>query len=166
MPGKDKCRKSKIKSKSSSESDTPRYSMRAIPKLRRRAVSSRCLRQMAVVNYEEIYDYRTGKSTVHSKKERNKDISHVPFMPSEIRMVFQDIITENHRSSPPGPMPQPVLRLRGLPSIQPLHKPSKAEYADTVEPDEPVPSTLQEQLQDEDSDDTGENEPPVKQRKI
>ena len=87
-------------------------------------------------------------------------------MPSETSISFQDIITENHRSSPPGPMPQLVLRLRGLPPIQPLRKPSKADNADTVEPDELVPSTSQEQLQDEDSDDTEEYVPTVKQRKI
>ena len=87
-------------------------------------------------------------------------------MPSETSMSFQDNITENHSSSPPGPMPQLVLRLRGLPPIQPLRKPSKADNADTVEPDELVPSTSQEQLQDEDSDDTEEHVPTVKQRKI
>ena len=44
MPGKDKCRKLKIRSKSSNESDTLRYSMRARLEPRRPAISSRCLR--------------------------------------------------------------------------------------------------------------------------
>ena len=59
--GKPKRRKS-AKVMSSSESDTPRYSMRIRPTPRHLSTGGRNLRAQHAVNYQENYDYRTGRS--------------------------------------------------------------------------------------------------------
>ena len=60
-------KRSRPKPKSSSESDTPRYSMRVRPTPRRLSVGGRNLRAKLAINYQETYDYRTGRSTTKPK---------------------------------------------------------------------------------------------------
>ena len=55
-------KRSRAKAKSSSESDTPRYSMRI-----RLTTGGHSLRTQITINYQETYDYRTGKSTSKPK---------------------------------------------------------------------------------------------------
>ena len=60
-------KRTKRKVKSSSESDTPRYSMRIKPTPRRLSSGGRTLQAQCAVNYQENYDYRTGRSRERPK---------------------------------------------------------------------------------------------------
>ena len=55
-------KRTRRKAKSSSESNTPRYSMRIKPTSRRLSSGGCTLRAQCAVNYQENYDYRTGRS--------------------------------------------------------------------------------------------------------
>ena len=55
-------KRTRPKVKSSSESDTPRYSMWIKPTPRCLSTGGRTLRSQRAVNYQETYDYRTGRS--------------------------------------------------------------------------------------------------------
>ena len=60
-------KRTRNKPKSSSESDIPRYSMRVRPTPRQLSTGGCNLRAQIAINYQETYDYRTGRSTSKPK---------------------------------------------------------------------------------------------------
>ena len=85
-------RRTRLKAKSSSESDTPRYSMRIKPTPRRLSSGGRALRSLRAINYQETYDYRTGRS-----REKPKNVVVPPAArtsPSAARQAAQAAIKD------------------------------------------------------------------------
>ena len=85
-------KRTRSKAKSSSESDTPRYSMRIKPTPRRLSSGGRALRSLRAINYQETYDYRTGRS-----REKPKDVVVPPAArtsPSAARQAAQAAIKD------------------------------------------------------------------------
>ena len=87
--GTGKAKKAKHSKKTEdSESDTPRYSMRIRPTPKRISTGGRSLRTQRVVNYQELYDYRTGHVKPTRDMQKPKDeTTPVPSTPSAARLV-------------------------------------------------------------------------------
>ena len=85
-----KRRKKSVKMVSDSESDGPRYSMRMRPTPRRISIGGRALRNQKAINYQESYNYRTGR--IRAAKKTDYDISAALSEPSDIRQAAQDMI--------------------------------------------------------------------------
>ena len=85
-------KRSKNRPLSSSESDTPRYSMRVRPTPRRLSTGGRNLRAQIAINYQETYDYRTGRNTTKPKTPPTP--SAALSAPTEARQAAQAAIKD------------------------------------------------------------------------
>ena len=138
-------RRTRSKAKSSSKSDTPRYSMRIKPTPRRLSSGGRALRSLRAINYQETYDYRTGRS-----REKPKNVAVLPAAltaPSAARQAAQAAIKDPSLLGATPAQRIPVLILHNNAAED---SDNTIVYDDVdVESEEPTPQPDQTQMTDD-----------------
>ena len=147
-------RKTRSKAKSSSESDTLRYSMRIKPTLRCLSSGGRALRSLRAINYQETYDYHTGRS-----REKPKNVVVPPAArtePSVARQAAQAAIKD---PSLLGAMPAQTIPVLVLHNNVAEDSDNTIVYDDVeAESEDPPPQPDQTQMTDDHEEQPGVEE--------